>query len=64
MSFDVRFRQGSSILVCGPSGSGKTSLLRIMSGIQEATSGNILWYGKPIELLPKPFCTYVRSLNI
>ena len=27
MSFDVRFRQGSSILVCGPSGSGKTSLV-------------------------------------
>ena len=27
MTFDVRFRQGSSILVCGPSGSGKTSLV-------------------------------------
>ena len=27
MTFDVRFKQGSSILVCGPSGSGKTSLV-------------------------------------
>ena len=27
MTFDIRFRQGSSILVCGPSGSGKTSIV-------------------------------------
>lgn len=27
MTFDVRFKQGSSILVCGPIGSGKTSLV-------------------------------------
>ena len=27
MTFDIRFRQGSSILVCGPSGSGKTSII-------------------------------------
>ncbi|MHA1554321.1 MAG: ATP-binding cassette domain-containing protein, partial [Alphaproteobacteria bacterium] len=41
MSLDVR--PGEFISLLGPSGCGKSTALRIISGLGEATSGDIAW---------------------
>ncbi|MBT7189068.1 MAG: ABC transporter ATP-binding protein [Anaerolineae bacterium] len=44
--------EGETICLLGPSGSGKSTLLRIISGLEEAESGNVLWEGKSIASIP------------
>ncbi|GMK42532.1 ABC transporter ATP-binding protein [Paenibacillus sp. CCS19] len=39
--------------IIGPNGAGKTSLLRLMSGAEQPTSGSILLEGKPIGAYPR-----------
>lgn len=41
VSFDVA--AGETICLLGPSGSGKSTLLRIITGLEEADSGQVLW---------------------
>ena len=36
------------VCIVGPSGSGKSTLLRMMMGLTPATSGEVLWQGKPL----------------
>lgn len=47
LSFQVE--TGSITQIMGANGSGKTSLLRILTGIMPAESGQVLWFGKTIE---------------
>lgn len=42
-------REGSIFLIFGPSGCGKTTLLRIINGLDEMTSGDIILGGKSIH---------------
>ena len=44
--------EGETICLLGPSGSGKSTLLRIISGLEEAESGDVLWEGKSIASVP------------
>lgn len=46
VNFDIE--EGEFVAVMGPSGSGKSTLLYTVSGMDEATAGNILFYGKDI----------------
>ncbi len=46
MSFSVQ--QGQIFSIVGPSGCGKTTLLRLIAGLEEKTSGGILLDGKPL----------------
>ncbi len=39
---------GEMVAVMGPSGCGKTTLLNILSGIEETSSGNVLVNGEPL----------------
>jgi NitT/TauT family transport system ATP-binding protein len=46
VSFDVA--SGEFVCLLGPSGSGKTSILNILAGLDEPTSGTVLLDGRPI----------------
>ncbi len=48
---DINFQvqEGEIISIVGPSGAGKSSLLRILSGLAEPTSGVVLYHGKPLN---------------
>jgi len=45
-SFGIR--EGEIFTIIGPSGSGKTSLLRLMNRLDEPTSGEVFFKGKPV----------------
>ncbi|GAB3815328.1 ABC transporter ATP-binding protein [Tessaracoccus terricola] len=49
VSFDVA--RGEMVGVIGPNGAGKTSLFNLISGINPATSGNVLLDGKDVTRL-------------
>lgn len=46
---DLAVHDGDVLALLGPSGSGKSTCLRIMSGLIQATSGETLRRGKPLE---------------
>lgn len=45
---EVQVKPGEMVAVMGPSGCGKTTLLNILSGIDEPTSGMVLVNGQPL----------------
>lgn len=45
----MSIHKGEFVAIMGPSGSGKTTLLNVLSGIDEATSGEILINGKSLH---------------
>ena len=42
-NIDLKLYEGEIIVVLGPSGSGKSTLLNVISGIDNATSGEVLF---------------------
>ena len=50
VSFEIR--RGEFLSLLGPSGSGKTTILRLLIGIEQPTSGRILKEGKDITAIP------------
>ena len=46
VSFDVA--AGEFVCVVGPSGCGKSSLLKVLSGLRQPTSGQIIFEGEPL----------------
>jgi len=48
-SIDMAVEQGEFISVVGPSGCGKTTFLRMVAGLEPATSGTILLDGAPLR---------------
>jgi NitT/TauT family transport system ATP-binding protein len=46
--FDLDVKEGEFVCLLGPSGCGKTTVLRIIAGLQSATSGSLTLKGKPI----------------
>lgn len=46
LSLDIR--AGESLAIVGPSGCGKTTLLRLLAGLEQADSGQVLIDGCPI----------------
>ncbi|HEY1266468.1 MAG TPA: ABC transporter ATP-binding protein, partial [Candidatus Binatia bacterium] len=49
LSFEVR--DGEFRVLLGPSGCGKTTLLRIVAGLEEASSGTIAIGGRRVDML-------------
>ncbi|HYB04594.1 MAG TPA: ABC transporter ATP-binding protein [Nitrososphaerales archaeon] len=50
VSFDLK--EGSLTSIIGPSGCGKTTLLRIIDGLVEPSSGEVIFGGKPVRSPP------------
>jgi NitT/TauT family transport system ATP-binding protein len=48
-SINVQVRQGEFIALVGPSGCGKTTMLRIVAGLEPATSGRVLLDGHAVD---------------
>ena len=44
--------EGETLCLLGPSGSGKSTLLRIISGLENAESGEVFWKGKDFSSVP------------
>jgi len=51
---DISFTLGADETVCllGPSGGGKSTLLRIIAGLEESESGQVLWDGQDVTAEP------------
>lgn len=50
VSFDVA--EGESLVLLGASGSGKTTILRIMAGLEQPDTGQVILHGKDVTDLP------------
>jgi ABC-type sugar transport system ATPase subunit len=50
ISFDVE--DGQFCVLLGPSGCGKTTLLRVVAGLEAASSGNVIIGERPVDRLP------------
>ena len=45
---DLSFGQGEFVAIVGPSGCGKSTLMRLMAGLLPATTGRIVFQGRPV----------------
>ncbi|MBC2690766.1 cytochrome c biogenesis heme-transporting ATPase CcmA [Pseudomonas sp. MBT-1] len=45
----LRLDRGDMLQISGPNGSGKTSLLRLLAGLMQPTSGQVLLNGEPLH---------------
>lgn len=57
---DLSIKSGEFLSLLGPSGCGKTTLLRIISGFEEATSGTVQIHGMDVTNTPP----HLRNTNI
>jgi len=46
---NMRVKTGEFVALLGPSGCGKSTLLRIITGLNSASSGRVLYSGRPLE---------------
>ncbi|MCD2345443.1 ABC transporter ATP-binding protein [Clostridium guangxiense] len=60
----LNIEEGEFTAIMGPSGSGKTTLLNILSGIDEATLGNVKIMGKDITNITRDDMAIFRRENL
>jgi multiple sugar transport system ATP-binding protein len=49
---DLVVGEGEFVALLGPTGCGKTTILRIVAGLEAASSGSVLFDGQPVDHLP------------
>ena len=63
-SVSLEVRPGQFIAVVGRSGSGKTTLLNLIAGLDQATSGVVLFEGKDLSQMSEKELTEIRRHKI
>jgi putative ABC transport system ATP-binding protein len=63
-SLNLSVAQGEFTALMGPSGSGKTTLLNLIAGIDQASSGRLIFQGRDISNLNRRQLTKFRADNI
>lgn len=63
-SANIGIKKGSFVAIVGESGSGKTSLLNMLGGLDDPTSGSVLIQGKDIYSMPEEKRTLFRRRKI
>ncbi|HEX2715073.1 MAG TPA: ATP-binding cassette domain-containing protein, partial [Candidatus Acidoferrales bacterium] len=59
---DLEMRLGELTMLVGPSGSGKTTLLSVITGLLDATAGDLVVLGeRPIQLSPENLVLFRRK---
>ncbi len=61
---NLEVRRGELLLLVGPSGCGKTTLLSVLCGIMDATSGEVEIFGKRVDQMTQEEKTAFRRENI
>jgi putative ABC transport system ATP-binding protein len=61
---DLSVPEGQSVALVGPSGSGKSSLLMVMTGLEAATSGQVLMAGHDFTRLGEDRLAEIRGNSI
>ncbi len=51
-NISVTCREGEFLTIFGPTGAGKSTILKMIAGIEEITSGTIYFNGRPVNSLP------------
>ncbi len=51
-NFNLTINNGEFLTILGPSGCGKTTVLRLLAGLEELDSGNIILDGEDITHVP------------
>lgn len=46
---NMTIKEGEFVALLGPSGSGKSTILRIIAGLLQASSGDVMYRGKPVQ---------------
>ncbi|MBL7002932.1 MAG: cytochrome c biogenesis heme-transporting ATPase CcmA [Gammaproteobacteria bacterium] len=59
----ITVKAGQMLHIEGKNGSGKTSLLRILTGLSRAESGEVLWQGESIESLSGEYYEQVNYIG-
>ncbi|MFO1431000.1 MAG: nitrate/sulfonate/bicarbonate ABC transporter ATP-binding protein [Candidatus Competibacteraceae bacterium] len=57
-AIDLDIKAGEFVCLLGPSGCGKSSLLRIITGLNQASTGTVLYRGRPLTGV-NPYATIV-----
>lgn len=52
LGIDMNIEDGEFVTLLGPSGCGKSTILRILSGLTDATAGTVIIDGKDMEKIP------------
>lgn len=61
---DMILYEGEMAVLLGPSGSGKSTLLNIVGGLDQATSGKVLFDGRPLTALNERELTRYRREHV
>jgi len=63
-AIDLDIGAGEAVGIVGPSGSGKTSLLMVLAGLEQATSGSVVVAGQELTRLDEDALARFRQDNI
>ncbi|WP_262690415.1 ABC transporter ATP-binding protein [Kordiimonas aestuarii] len=61
---DMQIKKGDFLAIMGPSGSGKTTLLNMLGGVDQPTSGEVLFDGSRVDTLSEGQLSKWRANNI